>query len=136
MTTCKECNQAFSQYVLFEGEKRKLGNDRRYCTICSPYNGKCGPTAMDADSKKIHLKNNQLKNRYGISIEQFTDLVNQQDNKCAICQSPPPNSYKKNLSVDHCHVTNKVRGLLCTKCNTMLGWFESNRQSIQDYLNG
>jgi hypothetical protein len=38
------------------------------------------------------------------------------------------------LSVDHCHKTGKIRGLLCTKCNTALGWFETNQEQVQDYL--
>ncbi len=56
---------------------------------------------------------------YGMSIADFTDMSNRQQNVCAGCLSPC--TIHTRLSVDHCHVTNKVRGLLCSSCNTAIG---------------
>lgn len=58
------------------------------------------------------------KKAYGLSIDDYEKLILEQNGVCAIC-SRLPNG--RNLSVDHNHVTGKIRGLLCLPCNTMLG---------------
>lgn len=65
------------------------------------------------------------RRRYGFSGEEYTDLFNKQDGCCAICGNHQINM-KRRLSVDHCHETNKVRGLLCQKCNRGLGLFNDS----------
>jgi len=66
-----------------------------------------------------------VKCLYGLSKEEYGNLLKSQDWKCAICKLPE--AYKdakgkvRNLSVDHNHNTNKIRGLLCIKCNCLLG---------------
>jgi len=52
---------------------------------------------------------------YGITKEQYDSMLTEQRNKCKICNEG------KKLHIDHCHVTGKVRGLLCQNCNTLLG---------------
>ena len=59
------------------------------------------------------------KTRYGLTTEQYEQLLVDQDSRCAICGEA---SLK--LQVDHCHTNGKVRGLLCPKCNTALGYLE------------
>jgi hypothetical protein len=57
-----------------------------------------------------------------------------QEGKCAICKEPETTRV---LSIDHCHKTNKVRGLLCQRCNLGLGNFLDSRGNLQsaiDYL--
>lgn len=48
---------------------------------------------------------------------------------CWICKKPEPIAGRK-LSIDHCHDTGKVRGLLCTHCNTGLGHFNHDPDRI------
>ncbi len=72
---------------------------------------------------KLLNKNSQLKNKYKITLEQYNELVIQQNNLCLICKSPPG---KKQLFIDHCHISGKVRGLLCSNCNTGLGMFKDD----------
>jgi hypothetical protein len=68
-------------------------------------------------------KNRHLRKTYGITIAQFTDMLERQQNKCAIGEE----SLTKNTAhVDHCHKTGKVRGLLCKKCNLGLGNFNDS----------
>lgn len=63
-------------------------------------------------------KQEELKHRYGLTLEQFTNLLKQQNNCCKICRI----SFEETVPfVDHCHSTGKIRGLLCRYCNTMLG---------------
>lgn len=66
--------------------------------------------------------------RYGLSVEQFNNLLEQQGYRCAICKQPNGKGTNKSrqLAVDHNHVTGKNRGLLCTNCNTSLGGFKDD----------
>lgn len=74
---------------------------------------------------KAALKNAQLKKNYKISLDEYKQLVIDQNHKCAICKTDEV-SLPKNLSVDHDHSTGKVRGLLCQHCNLGLGHFKDN----------
>lgn len=66
-------------------------------------------------------KKYRLKCRYGITTEQWERMHEEQNWCCAICLSHMNNCVEKELHVDHCHKTGKVRGLLCSTCNKMLG---------------
>ncbi len=60
--------------------------------------------------------------RYGIGPDDFAAMVKAQDGRCAICrQVPQPDRMGRAFQVDHCHKSGKVRALLCTNCNLMLG---------------
>lgn len=61
----------------------------------------------------------RLKYYYGITIEEFDEMMSRQSSKCMICKAGD-----KRLLVDHCHDTGKVRGLLCHRCNTGLAHIE------------
>jgi len=66
----------------------------------------------------------QLKWKFGVTAEWFHGTMEEQKGVCAICHKAETSRFKgtlKDLAVDHCHATGKVRGLLCSKCNTMLG---------------
>lgn len=77
-----------------------------------------------ANPDKVFKKN--MERRYGITYDQYVDLLNKQNGVCAICEQTEPHSSKKNLSIDHCHKTGIVRGLLCSECNTGLGKFKDD----------
>lgn len=61
-----------------------------------------------------------LRNRYGITPETYQALLERQAGRCAIC-SIAHGDGEETLCVDHDHLTGRVRGLLCAKCNRMLG---------------
>lgn len=65
---------------------------------------------------KPRLRNRDLNKKFGISIEDYDVLYEKQKGKCLICDE-----YKPTLCIDHNHKTNKVRGLLCRKCNAAIG---------------
>lgn len=67
------------------------------------------------------LKRNRLKTRYNLTPEDVLELLNQQANRCAIC-SKQLESYH----IDHCHKSNRVRGILCSSCNLGLGMFRDD----------
>jgi len=53
-------------------------------------------------------------------------LLEKQNNSCAICGYKDDGNKKFFPFVDHCHVTDKIRGLLCINCNQALGKFKDN----------
>jgi hypothetical protein len=67
-------------------------------------------------------KRNWLKNRYGITIEEYNNKLEFQKGACACCGGKDV----KALAVDHDHATGKVRGLLCYRCNLTLGQVKDN----------
>jgi hypothetical protein len=68
---------------------------------------------------------------YGLSEEQYQSLLAAQQGVCAICGSKETAKLKKTLSVDHCHKTGKVRGLLCMSCNRALGYLADDPARIR-----
>ena len=68
---------------------------------------------------RVRERRRHLKRYYGITEVDFDAMLTQQCGRCAICNSTEHNGI--NWHVDHCHATGKVRGLLCQKCNWMLG---------------
>lgn len=71
----------------------------------------------------IKKKEYDLKKLYGITLAEYEALLVEQDGKCAICGQK--DEYF-NLAVDHCHGTNRVRGLLCVGCNRGIGIFRDS----------
>src|SRR5258706_7026302 len=75
------------------------------------------------DPEKNKIKH--LKYLYNLSWDEYQDLLKKQNYKCAICTLPfQVSKGYKGPHVDHCHINNKVRGLLCWWCNRNLGWYE------------
>lgn len=75
---------------------------------------------MNNDKLNKKRKNFRLKKLYNITLKEYNHLLKTQNGRCAIC-----NDYEKvknrNLAVDHNHKNNKIRGLLCYRCNVLLG---------------
>ncbi len=88
------------------------------------------------------FKNLELKKHFGITLEEYNRMKEAQRDSCAICGKPETTFDSKQqktreLSVDHCHTTGKIRGLLCAHCNHAIGKFKDNVELLQkaiDYL--
>lgn len=95
-TYCKEC------YVLYQEEYRKSNYSK--------------------EQRRKWQRSYNLRAKYGISVEEYDQMLRDQDSACAICMRSElePGSPLK-LVVDHDHETGKVRGLLCDFCNRALG---------------
>ena len=84
------------------------------------------------------FKEYKLKHRFGLSGYEYNSLLEKQNYRCAIC-GVHSDEYHQNLSVDHCHTTGKIRGLLCSDCNFMLGRAKDNINTLLkgvSYLQG
>ncbi len=73
--------------------------------------------------KKARLRKASIKHKYNLTESEYLALYVKQNGSCAICGSK---SLGKTLSIDHCHKTDNIRGLLCNYCNTGLGMFKDN----------
>lgn len=94
-------------------------NPRSWCRVCDKnyhadkYRGCPKQRKLSFDS--------MVRRKYGLTPEAWKSLLERQDGVCAICKRPESSPNKKNLSVDHCHTTGKIRGLLCNTCNRGIG---------------
>jgi hypothetical protein len=97
--------------------------------------------AATARSQLVKLES-RLRNDYGLTLDDYYQWVKVQDYRCPVCGK----SFKQwefspdiNLDtrVDHCHLTNKVRGILHNNCNIAVGWLEDNpnhAMNVASYL--
>lgn len=106
---CKECSTLFSP--------------------TAPSNLYCSDDCADVGSQRKFLKNT-----YGISLEDYQELFNKQQGRCAICGSSGFKMKVENrqsIVIDHCHENGHVRGLLCHNCNRGLGLFQDSPELLE-----
>ena len=88
-------------------------------------------------SKDYRLKNkNKITGRrllrdYSLSLSDYNSLLEEQNNVCKVCLVKPK---KRKLFVDHCHSTGEVRGLLCHKCNSALGFLQEDVNIMRNLI--
>lgn len=78
---------------------------------------------VTGNTQKIARKS-ALKRNFGLTLAEIERMKELQGNVCAICKR------EKKLVVDHCHNSGKVRGLLCSLCNTHLGYIEESKETL------
>jgi hypothetical protein len=85
------------------------------------------------ENSRKHSRKYDLKKHYGMSLEDYDRMLLIQNGRCAICSKAPRNSSVKTrfLHVDHDHATGTVRGLLCDRCNHMLGKSLDNPDTLR-----
>ena len=82
---------------------------------------------------KDKIKSINLKIKYGISLDQYNKMLDDQNGCCKVCGNHESN-FKKGLFVDHCHKTDKIRGLLCNGCNAGLGQLKEDTKIMQKLI--
>lgn len=123
MKTCRTCNKTKPESDFYSAKPRILVP---WCSDCRiKY---CNKRSIE-ESKQYYITN-ALRIRlrkYGITEEQYRDQLAEQNGVCAICGLPESIRGKggrtKPLAIDHRHTDGQVRGLLCQRCNTGLGFF-------------
>jgi hypothetical protein len=83
---------------------------------------------------EAHVRDREYQKRFGITLEEYDELLDKQHGLCAICKGT---CKRGRLGVDHDHRTGKVRGLLCRKCNILLGLMDDDPQlmkNMEEYL--
>lgn len=120
---CKKCGRTFETLLL----KVNAGGGHFCSKECHIAYMK--DNAMTLAEKKAKNVLHQKKAKYGLTEEEYKKLFASQNNKCAICGCEF-NENNKGF-VDHSHINNEVRGLLCTKCNTLLGMANDNIEVLE-----
>ena len=125
---CTRCKQ-----IKHVNDFRLVANDahlrRASCTSC-----------QNSHRQKSYYKKD-IFNKYGITIDDYNAMLAQQNGKCKVCGSDNSVGNRRMtmpLCIDHCHITGKVRGLLCSKCNMGIGNFDDSVERLEaavSYLN-
>ena len=138
MRTCTSCH---TEKSLADFGVRKSGRIGDVIMPCKPCKVKAHRDKR-RDNPEHYLqieRKSKFKKQYGITIEQYDEMLAAQGGGCAICSAKTPSNRTKYFAVDHCHTTGKVRGLLCTKCNRGLGLFNDRTDLLKlatNYLLG
>jgi hypothetical protein len=121
----------------FNNHNKGFAGKKTHCKECQ----KIRKSKCIENNKDTH-KNNQKKwqltrrlRKYGLTLEQYEVIMLKQNNKCRICGD---SISMKTVAIDHCHNEGHVRGVLCGTCNSGLGFFKDNTESLKkaiDYLN-
>lgn len=126
---CKECDKAAVRAI----NARNANNAERVKLPATKYCGWCKETKPAAafllnrktrDGLQYGCYTCHRDRRYGLESGEYDRLMKEQDGKCAICRQLCPRQME--LSVDHDHITGRVRGLLCQNCNAGLGMFKDD----------
>lgn len=104
---CKTCTNEYKKQWVADNYQHHLDWNARW-------------REKHAEKLKLFHRKHWLKRKYDMTLEQYEALFEKQGGKCAICRQREPEV------VDHDHVTNEVRGLLCHMCNKGLGMFREN----------
>ena len=127
MTDFKVCIKCEISKPLSDSYKRTdTGKYRNDCRSCNDnYSLKLYQTnpKQIANRRKASWKHN-IKRNYGITPEDYYDMLEKQEGKCKICSINIDDIDKHVFNIDHCHTTGKVRGLLCQQCNSGIGMFK------------
>lgn len=78
------------------------------------------------------VKNSYIKSVYGLTLEEYYNKIEEQNNRCAICGREFKNS--KDTYIDHNHTTGEIRGLLCSKCNPAIGLLSENQRILYNAI--
>jgi len=128
-TTWRETGVKVCTKCAVEKSIEDFSFSRGYASWCK----ECHRDAARISSKKKSPEQNRakhLKNAYSLTPEEFTYMVLEQGGVCGICGLVP-----SALFVDHDHVTNKVRGLLCQKCNSGIGFLGDSVEGLEKAVN-
>lgn len=103
---CKE-EKPWSEYNLAKNKR-----PYSYCRSCTTQLGREWKKRTNYKPSKTY----EVNYRYGITLEEYDNLFIEAGNTCKICGR----SHLK-MVLDHCHTTGKIRGIICTNCNTAMG---------------
>lgn len=133
MKKCKDCQKTPEEtpFPKHPGYKDGLGNRCKACKSAWQREHYKKTRGAEHQRRKHrdpdYIRKKDLR-RFGLTIEDYERMFEDQGGLCRICKKPPTES--RRLAVDHCHDSNIVRGLLCGNCNLGLGHFYDNSELL------
>jgi protein tyrosine/serine phosphatase len=124
---CKTCGQLKEEIEFYRNKNSKSGFTSS-CRACIKEKVKQRNRQPSSEEQKIWDRRRKLKT-FGLTTQDYMNMYSEQKGCCAICKEP-----KEILCVDHCHTTNRVRGLLCNNCNFALGLLKDSPEVIKNAL--
>jgi lipopolysaccharide biosynthesis glycosyltransferase len=123
---CNVCKSFLAVEMFHTDNSRKDG----YTSYCKPCKLEKNREWREKNPKsyKMSQRRQRRKREYGVSDEDYSNMLIAQSDCCAICKV----SIGWEAAVDHCHKTGKVRGLLCNTCNTGIGMLKDDVEVIQN----
>ena len=97
----------------------RLENPDKYASLRGRFNS--------GDAKKVH----RLKSEYGLSLDQYAEMLDRAGGACEICGRDPYEVSSHGPCIDHCHESSKVRGILCYSCNVAIGHFRDDSNVLR-----
>jgi beta-galactosidase/beta-glucuronidase len=130
---CKECRNS-EESAKREADPTYRERERLRAKARYPKNkDKHKQVVASYNKENLNLRKDKwLRKKYGITQEQKNKMRDKQDNICCICKNTFLDD--KSACVDHCHVTQKVRGLLCKKCNSLLGYAADSIDTLKNAI--
>lgn len=126
LKTCGRCGEAKKLSEFGISKKATAAKNASYRAICRTCQVKAAQDWYGRPGNRTRALGNArrawIKRKYGISLEEYDELLARQDGGCAICGSRD-HALEYQLAVDHDHETGRVRGLLCHRCNLGIGQF-------------
>lgn len=131
MKQCTRCNTNKP----FDSFYKKKGGKFGLTSLCKPCKYESDKECRARNPERVQ-RNGRSSNlaKYGITLIEYTELIEQQAYKCAICYKHTDDCLKSRLYVDHCHTTQAVRGLLCHNCNTLLGHAKDSVPTLESAI--
>lgn len=126
---CGCCNQDLPLDSFAKNSAKKDGLQER-CTPCRAKHHQA--TKHNRPKQTREQKRKYLITSYGLTEDEFATMLEKQNNSCAICGTKDWG--KPSPSIDHCHITGKVRGLLCNNCNRGLGLLKDSTEVIKNAI--
>lgn len=132
---CKSCDTYKSKDQFYKDNSRLCGIVP-YCKVCAnkrntDWRLRTDYTNKSKERRKILGRKWQLKTKFGLTEQNFKEILESQGNKCGICDSSEPGG-NGTWHVDHDHLTKKIRGILCGKCNHLLGFAKDSPKILRD----
>lgn len=137
MKTCTVCKETKEITDYYKYAANKDGISYR-CKECDDKARQQWSEKNPERAKESQRKRN-LKHKYGLTIEDYDRILEDQGNSCAICHKKDyevsgDRFSKIKFAVDHNHTTGKVRGILCNQCNRALGMFSDSEEVLRSAL--
>ncbi len=108
----------------FVKNSRCEGGRANRCRECDRERLRDNRKRLGNEAGQRRARKSRLKSLFGLTVEQYDEMLDQQKGVCKICGRPC--SSGRRLAVDHCHETGKIRGLLCGNCNKGIGNFQDS----------